>query len=809
MPHPFLPLTAALAGGILFHRVIPIHPAVFSGLACASLISAWALFLFRRRMFPVFILILFCSFFLGAGFYSHTETAFAQNKLHNLHAENYLDLTGTLIKSPSFGIDNDYLYVKVTKIRAFRKTIPVSGKLRLTVPRTDYSLRLKKIFAGDKIQASARLNNSRGFKNFGLPGRDFYLKADHIHRQGFCKSPLLIHKISNAPPLSTQRLFSFCRMKIQSAIETYFSGPRHKLSASGAVLEALILGARDRVREDTNQILQQSGLFHLLAISGAHIAVLSLLFFSLLKVIRVPERSASLIVMIGLIFYALLVEGRPSVIRATLVMIFFLCSKLLWRDARLLNTLSISAFVLLVMYPFDLFALGFQLTFAATFSIVLLTPVIVKKLPRLPGKFSEVLAVSLAALTGVLPFIALVFNRVSFFPLILNYPALPLITVIMAGGYVFLLAAGIFPHLAANAAAVLDFIIRKFISLANLSHLAPALAFRIPDPYPWITAGYSVCLITWMLLKNKWGKRISAAGFIMFTTLLIWHPFPHHSENLRITYIDVGQGDAALIECPGHEVMLIDGGGLAASRFDIGEQVVSQVLWRKGIKRIDYLVCSHPHPDHFGGLFSVSRNFAVSEFWEAALQTDQKEYQNFLNQLSPQTLRRRLCRGDRMHAGQMVIDILHPPRRYDDANINNHSLVLRIKFRSHAFLFAGDIEKEAEMELVRSGKGISSQVLKVPHHGSESSSSDPFLQSTAPQIAVIPAGEHNRYGLPKESVVRRYHELGAAVFRTDLYGAVEITSDGSLMSVRTASSPPLEKAVSSYEIVTKSNHPER
>lgn len=790
MPHPFLYLAAALAAGILFHHALPAEPAVYTALASASLVSAWALFILRRHLLPVFLLILSCTFFLGAGLYSLADIDFSKNKLHNLHNKDYLDLTGTLIKSPSFGVDSDYLYMKVSKVRCSQKDFPITGKLRITVPRTAYSRRLKHIYAGDRIQVSARLINSRGFKNFEQPGRDFYLKMDHIHKQAFCKSPLLVHKISEAAPLSIRRYFSRFRMTIQSAIEKYFSGPGRPLSPTGAVLEALLLGARDRVRDDTKRILQHSGLFHLLAISGAHIAVLSFLFFSLLKSIRVPERSASLIVMAGLIFYAFLVEGRPSVIRASMVMLFFLSGKLLWRDTPLLNTLSISAFVLLLLNPFDLFALGFQLTFAATYAIVLFTPVIVKNLPRLPFKFSEVLAVSMAAQIGVLPFIASVFNRVSFTSLLLNYPALPLITVIMTGGYVFLFAAGIFPAAASTAAAVLNFIIQKFISLARFSQFAPALSFRIPDPYPWIAAGYFVSLLAWTLLNKKWGKRVSAAGFLIFTALLILHPFPRYSGNLRITHIDVGQGDAALIEYPGRKVMLIDGGGLAASRFDIGEQVVSQVLWGKGIKKIDYLVSSHPHPDHFYGLISVSRNFSISEFWEAAPRMKHREYQVFLDQLPSKTLHRRLCRGDRMQFDQISIEVLHPPCRYEHPVINNHSLVLKISYGSHAFLFTGDIEKEAEAELVNSNKSLSCRVIKVPHHGSGTSSSGPFLQAAAPQIAVITAGEHNRYGLPREDIVRKYKESGSSVFRTDLHGAVEIISDGCRLSVRTAASPP-------------------
>lgn len=789
MPHPFLYLVTALAAGILFHKLCPAVPEIFLIPAGISLLIAWILYFFRKNLLPVFLLILAGTFFLGAGFHAQADIDFSANSLHNLNKDGYLDLSGILIKSPSFGIDNDTLYMKVISIRHSQKKIPMTGKIKITVPRTSHSSRLKQINAGDRIHVAARLINSRGFKNFGQPGRNFYLKMDHVHKQAFCKSPLLVHKLSASPPLALRPHISRLRMHIQSAIEHYFPGPRHNLSRTGAVLEALILGARDRVRDETKEILQHSGLFHLLAISGAHIAVLSLLFFSLLKFMRIPERTVYLIVMALLIFYALLVEGRPSVIRATVVMLFFLGGRLLWRDVQLLNTLSISAFILLILYPFDLFALGFQLTFAATFAIVLFAPAIRSKLPRIPGKFSDVLAVSLAAQIGVLPFIASVFNRISFTSLILNYPALPLVTLIMASGYLFLVTAGLIPGLAAYAAALPDFIIENFIQMAHLSLHTAGLSFRIPDPPIFVAAGYFACLITWALVKKKWGKRFSAAGLVLFALVVIWHPFPYHSPHLKITCIDVGQGDAVLVECPGDKIMLIDGGGLASSRFDVGEQIISQVLWQKGIKEIDYLVCTHPHSDHFLGLISVSRNFSISEFWDAATYADPPEYRAFLNQLSPRIRRRSLYRGNNRQLDHITIDILHPPRHYAHPDLNNHSLVLQLKYGNHTFLFSGDIEKEAERNLVLESSSLSSQVLKIPHHGSDSSSSDPFVKAVAPQIAVVTAGEYNRYGFPDESIIRKYKQSGSRVLRTDLHGAVEIISDGKQLNIRTAAVP--------------------
>jgi len=189
--------------------------------------------------------------------------------------------------------------------------------------------------------------------------------------------------------------------------------PEKTVSPSGAVLEALLLGERGRMSESITRSLQDSGLYHLFAISGAHIAIISFLIFSFLKVLKMPERTSYIILLFILVFYAMLVEGRPSIIRAAVMTMTFLIGKLIWKDTNLLNTLSLSAFVLLLFNPFHLFSLGFQMTFAATLSIVLFFPLIVRYMPKLPLNISDILVLSFTAQLGILPITALPLPRLS------------------------------------------------------------------------------------------------------------------------------------------------------------------------------------------------------------------------------------------------------------------------------------------------------------------------------------------------------------------------------------------------------------
>ena len=262
--------------------------------------------------------------------------------------------------------------------------------------------------------------------------------------------------------------------------------------------------------------------------------------------------------------------------------------------------------------------------------------------------------------------------------------------------------------------------------------------------------------------------------------------------------IDVGQGESLLIEFPGRRTMLIDGGGLAASSFDVGEKVVSPVLWRKGIKRIDTLVLTHPHPDHLDGLIAVARNFRIGEFWEGWPVRVEGLYAALLRALPSGVIRRRCGRGFSRREGDVSITVLHPQipaaaEPVPEAAVNDSSLVIRIALGRTAFLLTGDAGAAAERELLEAGLGLQSAVLKAGHHGSGSSTSAAFLATVRPKAVLVSAGEGNTYGFPNPQVLERCRAAGAKVFRANTDGAVEISADGRRLLVRKAVRPAAER----------------
>jgi len=630
---------------------------------------------------------------------------------------------------------------------------PVSGRIQVTVygvppPLTD----------GQRIAAPLKLHRATGFRN---PGTFDY--AAHLAREGIrvvatARAESLTPLDDPSPPWSV-------RVK-RAAIAAM---DRALPPASAALLAGLLLGDRTELPRDIDDAFRLAGVYHVLAVSGFNVALLAAAVWALCRLLRLPRRASAAIAIVVVIGFALVVGPSPSVLRAVVMAVLVLAALLLEREASVTNSLALAALAILAVRPGDLFDPGFQLSFAATLGIV------VAPLPR--GAVLGALGVSTAAQLAVLPVTLAHFNQLSTIGVVANLGVVPLAG---AATIVGLVAVSLSFLSETVGVVAFDAVWPVLLALRGVVALAarmPGAVVHLPAP-GWIAVmcyvGGLAFLLAWYRGRARDGRPANSAGqsrggrsplllgiglLVLAVGVAAWPLVRPSDGRLRLTVLDVGQGDAIVIEMPDGRAILVDAGSGGPMRLDAGERVVAPFLWNRGILRLAGVAVTHDDADHAGGMAAVRRLFRIDEQWTGA---------------NPPAEPRRF--------GRALVTPL-PPLDAPGGRRNDASLVLRIEMGLASFLLASDIGAAREHELVASGTRFGSTVLKVAHHGSRSSTTTAFLREARPTVAAISVGPRNPYGHPDPGVLARLAEAGAQIYRTDRDGAVIFETDGRTLMV--------------------------
>jgi competence protein ComEC len=414
---------------------------------------------------------------------------------------------------------------------------------------------------------------------------------------------------------------------------------------------------------------------------------------------------------------------------------------------------------------------------------------------KLSGKFIDFALISVAAMVGTWPLVAYYFNRISFTGFLSNLIIVPLVGLIVPLGLITSLAVLICSPLGWVLAKLASTLSWLAIRMVHLFALIPHASHYLVRP-TMIEIGLCYLLILYITNMRKM-RRLVPISILLFGAIAgdvsYWYIQTHLNKGLRITFIDVGRGDSILIEFPRGKRMLVDGGGFYDDSFDVGRNVVAPVLWEKKIATLHYLVLTHPHPDHLNGLKFIAHAFGVGEFWENGAECPSEPCIKLM-----ETVRRRRIPRITVHDASpprwingVKVEVFNPSEhrviegREPWSQINNRSIVLKLTYKNHRFLLTGDIEEETEAQLVQSGKDLKANVLKVPHHGSQSSSTGEFLEVVKPSYAVFTVGFRKIFNLPNSKVLNRYEDLDCRILRTDADGAVTVTTDGKTLRVTT------------------------
>jgi competence protein ComEC len=465
-----------------------------------------------------------------------------------------------------------------------------------------------------------------------------------------------------------------------------------------------------------------------------------------------------------------------------------------------LNVLGTSALVLLAGDPLIITDAGAWLSFGATAGIVMAAGHSADArrdgraaravLGRLGAAAAALMAATVAAELAVLPISASLFARVGVAGLALNFVAIPMMAIVQMAGLAALVFAACTP-LARALALITHGAATALLESAGLVDVLPWLSWRSPPPaHPVVAVYYLICVGWLMSRRHRRFKRAMTMSVVAMAMLIAFAPTTvlagPASGWLRLTMIDVGQGDALLLQCPGGHAALIDAGP-AGGGFDAGDRVVARALWALGVRRLDTLVFTHADLDHVGGALSVATIFEPAEVWEGVpVPPDPKRAALHAWARARGVPWRQLQRGDRLEVGPVDLTVLSPPLPdWERQRVrNDDSIVLRLRYGEADVVLTGDVEADVEGTLGLSEPRGAVRVLKVAHHGSRTSTSEALVDEFRPALALVSVGRGNLFQHPSPEVIARLRSAGARLFRTDRDGAVIVETDGQRVDVR-------------------------
>ncbi|NLY44361.1 MAG: DNA internalization-related competence protein ComEC/Rec2 [Clostridiaceae bacterium] len=663
----------------------------------------------------------------------------------------------------------------IYRIRLNKVFFSVKSKVKLICPLHEGN---DSYGYGDVLNISSRLFFPSQSMNEGGFNYYYYLQSKGVDAICYAKPYQIEYADEEVPYNRLTEYAYYIRKSILDTIDSYL--PQNE----AAFLKGIMVGDRSGFSEKMKEDFSRSGIYHVVAVSGMHVSILLagiMYFFGILRLNKFIIHGISIFFILQFI---LITGSTPSVLRAGIMACIFLLAFLVNREADSLTSLGLSAWVILLYNPLILFDAGFQLSYGATLSLLFFYKPLYTLLKQLPKGVGELAATSASAQLGTVIITAYHFNGISLVSIAGNLFVVPLIPIIFIMGFALYIMGNISSWLGTIIAGFEYVVLKLILAVTDLLGSIPFAVVRVPSPTPLVIAVYLLLLfMVYNVLQGK--KKIATLnGFLLIVIIiggLLISFFP--TDNLEITFVNVGQGDCALIVSPGGRTVLIDGGGSEGmSSFDVGESIVIPYLLKRGIMHIDMAIISHYHDDHAEGIQTLFEN----KFIGTLLLPLRKEKTELMEKII-ETARYNgvsmyyLSEGDHVKIGDGIyMQVLSPgPEQLEKAfeNENNASVVLRLNYNKFSCLFTGDIEKEAEYALLQKKDVLKADVLKIPHHGSPTSSTEEFIGRVSPRYAVISVGK-NSFGHPSEQVLQRLVEKGVRIYRTDVNGTITFITDG-------------------------------
>lgn len=727
----------------------------------------------RHRLRLIGFYIVF--FAVGACFWNFSYTGYNGDALSyhiDQAASKMIRLSGTVAETELFlpGEGTLSYVVDVDTVYDGDTAMPMRGRAKI-----DWYEPNRVIFAGERFEFAGKPSTHLGNVNPGINSYEDYLRMQRIYSRVLITDPKSVQKTGEASWFSLRYWSS--RLRQAQAVRMRPAMPE----STFAFVSAIWLGDRSRLSREETEAYRNSGTIHILSVSGLHMAMVYASANIALSIILPRRRLRGCALAVIIILFVMMTGAASATLRSGVMLLICIAYDLLDREPDRPSVLGLSALILLLLEPRALFDIGAQLSFLSVASLLLFQGKIADSVSqRIPYVLRESFAASFAVIILPMPLLVHIFHTVPIISPITNLLIIPLVTAIMWLAFATSLCAFVYLPVAMLFGYAMTPIVWAVRAIVYVMAATPISYFKTVSPTPLGFLGYCLAAIAlYVALSQPERRRIAwraFAGFVVFT-VICWRPWFAASE---VVFLDVGHGDATYICTPAGQTALIDAGNQTPS-FDYGEKVVVPFLLSRGITHLDLVVGTHADLDHLGGLVHVIENIDVGAFvWGPGPHESAIEQRLFTLCTERGIPMIETKRGDAMSFEGIEIAVLHPPEIDADApqtwrpvNDNDWSIVLRVRWPGVDLLLTGDIEAGAEKELVK--EDCAATMLRVPHHGSFTSSTPALLDAVHPRVAIVSTGERHGRPVLNDGVIARYKDLGIPLWRTDIHGAVTLT----------------------------------
>ncbi len=771
-PAPIVPIAALLIVGAASAGVRP-APELSALAACAAV--AIAVFVRRRpKLVTVFIAVAAGAVGSAAQGLAWRDAGSRLHAVFGTSSARELEIVARVAAAPERDREGGRALIVETVDAASAPAL----RLRLDIVDVpgDDALRIDALLRGDTVRAWCRLRAPAAGPGITEAGARRRLAAQRLDATGRVKSSRLVKRVS-AGRWSPDRALDAARVGARRALDRA-AGP---IGETRAVLGAMLVGDRLLLDDDTNALLRDAGLVHILSISGLHTALTVLLVLAMLRRVGFGARSLLFVGGAGLLAFAAFVGHGASVWRACASLAVGLLARFLARDVEPLAALALAAAMLVVAVPPLAFNAGFLLSVLATAGLLAVRP---EESPgrRRPSALARSMAASSGAYLATAPLLASIFGRLAPAALVANLAAAPLCAACLATGAAAVALASV-PVAGAVAASAAKIAVRALLVTSSAAAAIPGGHLRVAPPSPVLAAAYVALLLPAWLWGASWSRSGGrAVRLLLALSAIALHlgPPPPGRGPAQASVIDVGQGLAVVVRGADGRSVLVDTGSSGNGRFDAGDRIVVPALAARGCRRLEVLALSHDHDDHAGGARAVLRDVEVGELWVGAGSERDPLTRAVIDAAVARGVAvRRLKRGEMLNRAGLEVAVLHPGAGDRRRTLNDRCLVLRASTAGGAsILLPGDLEAEGETALLATGADLRSGVLVAPHHGANGSSTAAFVSRVGPRLVVVSAGAGNRFGHPGKAALARFEDAAARVLRTDRDGTITLDEIG-------------------------------